>query len=204
MKWRSRLRTTGFASMIAYAPVFAAEIPSQVFSINSATVGVTTLDEVQKTYGPAKPSKVSKADEADVNICYAHLSDNGTAFLIFESGVMGGFKQLTGFRITNVRPRNRRVLTKVDLGALEAGNGVRLGQDIADFKRAIPVEFKRHGAVLSFESVDRRAATEEELKRLRARWPGEKQDYFDVTTNLSARFKDDRLIDFYIHRIESY
>jgi len=57
---------------------------------------------------------------------------------------------------------------------------------------------------LIYEAVSQRAATEEELKRLRAKWPDEKQDYFDVTTTLKAKFKDNRLIDFYVQKIESY
>jgi len=130
---------------------------------------------------------------------------------------MGGFKQITGFRISTLRPGGSCVSTRIDIGSLETGNGVRLGQRFADFKEAIPVEFKHRGSQLIYEAVSqraaeyeaarRRAATQEELKeelkRLRAKWPDGKQDHFDVTTTLRAKFKDNRLIDFYVQKIES-
>ena len=182
----------------------AAEVPSQIFSINNATVGVTTIDEVRKTYGMAEPSRVSREDEADVTVCYVHSSSRGESFLFFESGVMGGFKRITGFRISTLRQNGNCVSTKIDVGALATGNGVRLGQSLEGFEKAVPVEFKRCGSELTYEAVSQREATQEELKRLRANWPNEKQDYFDVTTIIKAKFQDNRLIDFYVHKIESY
>lgn len=180
------------------------EVPSQTFSINNVTVGVTTLKEAQKTYGMAEPSRVSREEEADIIICYVHSSPKGKTFLVFESGVMGSYIDITGFRISTIRPSSACVVTKIDVGALTTGNGIRLGQSLEDFKKTVPVEFTHHGSELAYEAVGQRAATQEELKGLRARWPNEKQNYFDVTTNIKAEFLDNRLIDFYIHKIESY
>lgn len=192
------------ASAFCASVSLAAEIPPATFSIDNATVGVTTLADIQEIYGAAEASRVGREDEADVRICYAYSSSKGRSFLIFESGVMGSFKQITGFRISTIRPSGNCVSTKTDVGVLETRNGVRLGQSLADFKKAIPVEFKRRGSELIYETLSQRAATQEELKRLRAKWPNEKQDYFDVTITLSAKFKDNRLVDFYVHKIESY
>jgi hypothetical protein len=192
-------------AMVLCASVsLAAEVPSQTFLINNATVGVTTLDEIRKTYGMAEPSRASRADEADVTICYVHSSPKGESFLVFESSAMGGWKRITGFRLSTLRSSRNCVITKIEVGALVTGNGVRLGQSLENFKKVIPVEFKHDGSDLTYEAVSQRAATQEELKRLRAKWPNEKQDYFDVTINIKAKFQDNRLIDFYAHKIESY
>jgi hypothetical protein len=182
----------------------AAEVPPGIFSINNSTVGVTTLDEVRKTYGMAESSRVSREDEADVTLCYVHSPSSGRSFLVFESGVMGGGKRITGFRISVIRPNGNCVSTKINIGALATGNGVRLGQSLEGFQIALPVEFKRHGSNLNYEAVTQRVATKEELERLRAKWPNEKQDYFDVTTIIKAKFQDNRLIDLYVHKIGSY
>jgi hypothetical protein len=198
------LGTVLLAPVLCASASLAAEVSSQTFSINNATVGVTTLADVQKIYGMAETSRASRDDEADVRVCYAYSSPNGTSFLVFESGPMGGFKQITGFRISTLRPIGNCVSTKIDIGTLKTGNGIRLGQGLVDFKKAISVEFKRRGSELIYEAVSQRAATQEELKGLRAKWPNEKQDYFDVTTTLRAKFKDNRLIDFYVQKIESY
>ena len=69
-----------------------------------------------------------------------------------------------------------------------------------DFQKAIPVEFKHSGPELIYEGVSQRAANQAELKELRAKWPEEKQDYFDVSITLRAKFKDSRLVDFYVRR----
>ena len=182
----------------------AAEVPSQIFSINNATVGVTTLDEVGKIYGMAEPSRASRDDEADVTVCYVHSSSGGESFLIFESGVMGGGHQITGFKLSTLRPKENCVPTKIDVGSLATENGVRLWQGLEAFEKAIPVEFKQCGSELIYESVSQRAATKEELIKLRANWPNEKQENFDVTTTIKAKFQDNKLIDFYVHKIESY
>lgn len=183
---------------------FAAEIPSQVFSINHATVGITTLDEIQQTYGIAKISRVSRDDEADITMCYFYSSPKGKTFLVFESGVMGGSKHITGFRISSLTQSRDCAPTKIDLRTLTTGNGVRLGQSLMYFRKAFPVEFKRKGTSLIYEAVSQRAATQEELKRLRSNWPNEKQDFFDVTITIKGKFKGNRLIDLYVHKIESY
>jgi hypothetical protein len=57
---------------------------------------------------------------------------------------------------------------------------------------------------LTYEAVSQRTATQEELKKLRTNWPNEAQDYFDVTITVKAKFKSNRLIDLYVHKIESY
>lgn len=209
------LATVLLASALCTSVSLAAEVPPQTFSINNVTVGVTTLADVQKTYGMAAVSRVSRGDGADVRVCYAHSSPKGASFLVFESGAMGGWKRITGFRISTLRPSGNCVSTKIDIGTLETGNGIRLGQGLVDFKKAISVEFKRRGSELIYEAVSQRAADyeaarqraatqeelKEELKRLRAKWPDE--NYFDVTTTLRAKFKDNRLIDFYVRKIES-
>lgn len=191
--------------MVLHVIVYSAtEVPSQIFSINSATVGVTTLDEVQEIYGSAEPSRISREDEADVAICYVHSSPRGKSFIVFESGVMEGFKRITGFRISTVQPSRNCISTRIDIGSLVTENGVRLGLSLSAFKKSVPVAFKCSGSALTYEAVSQKKATQEELKKLRTNWPNEKQDYFDITTIIKAKFHDNRLIDFYVHKIESY
>ncbi len=199
-----RLLVSITVGMALYAiGALAAEVSSKIFSINGATVGVTTLDEVQKIYGKTESSRVSEETEPDVMICYVRTSSKGKTFLVFETGIMGSYKDITGFRISTILPRKNCATTNVDVGAMVTGNGVHLGQSLEDFKKVTPVEFKRHGSNLIYEAVSQRPATREELEGLRPRLPSE-QDYLSVVINIEATFKDNRLIDFYVHKIESY
>lgn len=192
------------ASVSWAAVSLAAEVPSQVFSINHATVGFTTLDQIRETYGIAQTARVSRDDGADIVMCYAHSARGRRSFLVFESGAMGGFTRITGFRLSLLAPSVRCASTTIDIGALATGNGIQLRQSRVDFENALPVEFRRRGSQLIYEAVSRRVATAEEQKRLRVRWPESKQDYFDVTITIKAKFSRDRLIDLYVHKIESY
>lgn len=183
---------------------FAAELPPQIYSINNAIIGVTTLNEVRSMYGIAEGLRIGKEDEADMTFCYMHPSQQGESYLIFESSVMGAFKVITGFRISILPQSGGCISTKTDIGTLATCNGVWLGQRLEEFKKSFPVQFKYDDSKLTYEAVNQRAATEEELKRLRTNWPNEKRDYFDVTTIIEAKFRDNKLIDYYVHKIESY
>ena len=116
---------------------------------------------------------------------------------------MGGWEKITSFRISKRRPAESCASTVVDIDGLATGNGVRLGQTLEAFKNSFPVKFKRNGSKLIYQAVSKRAATDEELKSIRARWPNEKQVYFDVTVEINAKFDGDRLIDFYASTFES-
>jgi hypothetical protein len=179
------------------------KIPPEIFSIGGATIGVTTLDKIQKIYGKAEPVPVSHEEEADIIICYRNPSPQGKSFLIFESGSMGGYEFITGFRFSQSPPHGNCQSTQVDIRSLATKNGVHLGQSLQEFRKAVPVKFKSHGSRLTYENVSQRAATPEEHKKLRAQWPDEKQDYFDVTTDIEARFHHNKLVDLYVHKIES-
>ena len=189
---------------IAVARVAKVHVPAAVFQIDHVTIGSTTFDEIRETYGTAAPSRASREEEADVTLCYVHPSPKGRAFVVFESGVMGGYKEITGFRLSAQRGTGNCAPTDRDVASLATGNGIRLGQSLEDLQRAIPVTFRRRGPVLAYEGVSRRAATADELKRLRAEWPNEKQYYIDVTTIVRATFNANRLVDLYVHKIESY
>jgi len=93
----------------------AAEVPLGVFSLGNATIGVITLDDVRKTYGPADSKRVSREEEANITICYEQVSSTSEAYIEFESGVMGGYDRITGYRIARIAPRAGCSPTKADV-----------------------------------------------------------------------------------------
>jgi hypothetical protein len=203
-KYYSIILINTLVAITLYANIsLASDVSPQTWTVNNVTVGATTLTDAQKIFGITPVFKINKKDEANIRLCYVFASKD-PSFLTFESGVMGGFEQITGFRISTVRPSGKCSLTKVNIDSLATDSGVHLGQNIEDFKKILPVEFKRLGSKLVYETATKRMATKEELEKLRINWPDERQDYFDVTTTIRAKFKDDRLIDFSIQRIESY
>lgn len=180
------------------------ELPPEVFSVGGVSLGTTTLAEVQERLGAAEIVRASGHDEADVSVCYVLRAGRKASYLVFESGPMGGFSRITGFRLSSTRPREDCSQTVADFAAIETGNGVRLEQGVRAFQKVFPVTFRRRKGTLSYEGVSRRNATPEEREKLRLRWPNETQDWFDVTTVIEARFHGNTLVDLYVSRIESY
>jgi len=188
----------------ARATLPADAVPPGIFAVGNATVGVSTLDDVRSAYGPADAKRTGRGEEANVTICYVQATSTGKSYVEFESGVMGGYNRITGYRITRVAPRASCSLTEANVDALSTVNGIRLNQNVNEFRKSIPVDFKQEPQELVYKTVTKRKATPEELKRLRARWPDEKEDHFDVTITIRAKFRDNLLVDFYVHKVESY
>lgn len=180
------------------------ELRPESFSVGGFLLNSTTLAEVQERLGAAQIVRTGPQDEADVSVCYFHRARRMTSYLILESGPMGGFSRITGFRLSSIGPNKNCSQTAEDIAALATGNGVRLGQSVRTFQQAFPVTFQQQEAMLAFEGVTRRNATPEEREKLRLRWPNETQVWFDVTTVIKAQFHKDTLVDLYVSRIESY
>ena len=195
---------SAFLATAARATLPADAIPPGIFAIGNATVGVTTLDDVRKAYGSAYAKRAGRGEEANVTICYVQATSASNSYIEFESGVMGGYDRITGYRITQITPRADCSPTRADVGALSTANGIHLGQSVDNFRKSIPVEFEQEAQELVYKTVTKRKATPKELERLRARWPDEKEDHFDVTIGIRAKFRDNQLFYLYVHKIETY
>ena len=182
-----------------------AEVPISAFAIGESAIGVQTFADIQKIFGAAKSVRISKEDGADLVMCYVHIASKRKAFLIFESGEMGGSERyITGFRLSVLPPQWGCTPTTVEIGGLKTRNGIYLGQISKDFQSKFPIRFTRKAGDFRYEGSSRRVATAEELKRIRSQWPDTSQDYFDVTISIEAKFGSDRLVDYRIRKIESF
>jgi hypothetical protein len=204
MKKYFQLSALSYALLFANT-AFAITVPTGIWSIDNVTIGKTTFSEIQKLYGPSTVYKIGKEEEADENICYVYSKAKNSVFLIFESGVMGGNERdITGFELSFHNVHRDCTPTAIDITNLSTRNGVRLNQNISDFKNLLPLKFKKSGSELIYTGLEKRYMTEEELKKTRAAWPDAATTYFDVTITIKANFINNRLSDFYVHKIESY
>src|SRR2546422_2992118 len=97
------LTTVSVGAMLSVGMAQGKDVPAGIFTLDHTTIGITTLDEIQKRYGRAEPSGVNGDEEADVAVCYVHRSAKAEAFVVFESGVMGGYTNITSFRLSRQR-----------------------------------------------------------------------------------------------------
>ena len=179
------------------------EVSDASFSLGEVKIAQTTFDEIQAQFGKGNVIR-GKSEDSPVEICYASGPNGKNTFVIFETGPMGGFIRVTGFRVTTIDPKTNCAQTSVNLMTLSTANGVLLHLSKQEFLAKLPFPFKRRGAFLKYEAQSKREASKEELEKMRATWPKETQTYFDVMSTIEARFDKDRLIGYYASKIESY
>jgi hypothetical protein len=192
------------SSLFLFQNSAAFELPSSLFSIAQIIIGQTTINEIKNSYGSTQSYRISADEESDIEVCYSQTESNKKSFVYFRTGVMGGDSIITGFRISSLPSTKKCLPIKSKINPLITGNGVYIGQSKNDFLKTFPFKFRQNKTELFFNTLMQRKATKDELKKLRARWPDETQDYFDVTININARFKNDLLVDYYIQKFESF
>lgn len=188
-----------------YTHASASILPEGIFIIDNLRIGEATFDDIKSKFGSANTFKRSALEESDILICYSSSIKQRKAYLIFESGAMGGFNRITGFRLTNNFINKNCSNTEVDLLSLKTGAGVRLKQTKNDFLRIHKVNFRlKKNSKLLYQNESKREATEEERQELQKNWPEEKQYYFDVLVNIEAKFRNNLLIEYKASRVESF
>jgi hypothetical protein len=179
------------------------DVPDTMFSLGSVEIGKTSLDEIEIKFG--KTDKIrGKGEDSAVEICYKQIIRDKKLTVIFESGPMGGFKRVTGFRITEKPQKKACAATSIDLSMISTGNGASLFQDRDYFLKISPVSFKKKGSTLFCEINSIRNASKEELLKIKKIWPNERQAFFDVTVSIEAVFDKKHLIEYSVRKIETY
>ena len=122
-------------------PVGNAEnLPNKIFRLGEIEIAKTPLDEIKKNYGGTEQFRISKNDGSDEFICYVQKLGKLKQYVVFETGEMGGYKQLTGFRISAKKPQNVCIPVSSEMPKATA-NGVSIGETYAEFIRRFPFRF---------------------------------------------------------------
>lgn len=181
----------------------AVELPADAFVIDDVTIGETTFADIERKFGKSARFRTSTDDGEDEFLCYADLAQEPVSFVIFETGAMGGWDQVTGFRITKNKPKQCEVTARGL--ASKIGNGIKLGDGRADFARKFKGELRATSdGVFAYERESKRRATADELAYLRKTFPTSSATEFDVIVEAVATFSKGRLADYSLRRIESY
>ncbi|MCL2871681.1 MAG: hypothetical protein FWF41_01640 [Betaproteobacteria bacterium] len=175
----------------------AAALPQTVFSINTVTIGKTTLDNIRKIYGEA--NEVSTCWHADADckgICYVYSKNFQSAYLIFETSPFvsetidrefaPGELAIYNYRLSLINPQIECAPTQIDLFSLETGNGFKLGQSSAKFKKKAPVNFKKKRETLT--NFYAKKVIPEETTAYGAK-------FYYKSASVDAQFKSDKLME---------
>lgn len=170
-----------------------------VLSLDKVIIGVTTLEDIYTLYGK---NKENRKDTASIEVCYANSSQN--IFTVFQSGAMGGFDRITGFKLMTRKPELFCVASNIDMRFMATGNGVQLDQSRDDFLRNFDISFIDNGRTLKYDEESRRKLTKSEMEMLNVIPSSKVQSWFDVFTSISARFVNGRLTYYEVSKVESY
>ena len=173
-------------------------------SVGSIRIGESTILDVHSLFGPAPLSPLGTQDGMDLAVCYENTEDSDGLYLTFETNTFGGMKTVTALQMSVYQPSIACQRTEKSIARFETDNGIALGQTKSSFVKFFPFEFREEDDHLIFESVERREMTREERERRKMVWPGETDNFFDVTTTIIGEFNNERLIRYYASQIVSY
>ena len=178
----------------------------QFTSFSKFKLNVGTLDDVQSVLGPATLVETGEAGEYEASVCYRLPG----GLIYFLSGEMGGPNlTLLGFGISKLDtkkpcahwPRNV-VVPNLQIGKL------RVGMTANEFSKIVKGKIEWAGDNARFFYETKREFTQEEMSHFSAEVQadiknGNQQNYFDVQVALDVKFRNKRLAEVRIWKIET-
>ena len=184
-------------------PCAAQSLPQGLFLIGQFEIGKATVDDVQSRFGVNKPSPIEPGDGADVALCYSTGASPSAPTIVFETGALGGWKEITAYRLTK-RGKRRCQLTDASLTAISTANGLSFRTRRELVERALSQSKPTTSwANMRVEEVYRRKPTDSEAGRIR-RSGSDPNIEFDVVDTVVVRFKHGVVDDLYVKRLVSY
>lgn len=171
-------------------------------------IGSTSLKDVQGKLGTAKAVRVSRDEESDISICYMSSTD-GT-FLVFYSGAMGGWMDLTSFALWSREAAFPHAAECVPSSLvsrnLATESGLRLGLAKEQVEMLAGKATAGSATSARYEYRCRRKMTAEEIKGFKTanNWDVTGDPYFDRMSWIDVRYKNSITSRIEVGRIESY
>jgi hypothetical protein len=185
-----------------------AEITDTDATVLGFAIGHASLKDVQAKLGSAKIERVSREEESDTAMCYVSPVD-GTV-LVFYSGAMGGWKDITWFAIWSreaayPHPSQCASSTLVSQN-LATASGLRLGLTKNELEEIAGRPMKVGPASAKYEYICRRKMTGEEIKGFKDvnNWDVTSDPYFDRMSWIEVQYVNSAASRLEIGRIESY
>jgi hypothetical protein len=181
----------------------AQTLPEGLFTLAKFELGKATISDVQAHFGPSTLRPLEPGDGPDRAVCYSNGRTASAPTVIFETGALGGWKEITAYRLTT-RHRRQCDATAVSIEDLSTGNGLQLFAAKKTALQAINKPETASSAKVRVEQVYQRKATPDEATRIRLADPGTTQLAFDVVDAVEVRFKGSVVDDLYVKRLVSY
>jgi hypothetical protein len=182
----------------------AQTLPSGLFSIGKFELGKATIDDIQRYFGPSELRPLEQGDGPERALCYSNGNKASSPTVVFETGALGGWKEITAYRLTT-RHQLRCKFTMIGITELLTGNTLHLRSSKNDTFQAIDKSlFKYFKNKMHLEQAYQRQATLDELLKIRSANPYAAPFKFDVLDIVEIKFKGNWLNELYVKRLVSY
>ncbi len=184
------------------------EIDNADATILSFSIGEASLKDVQAKLGTAKITRVTQEEESDISVCYISPTD-GTV-LVFYSGSMGGWKDITWFALwskTAAFPNASQCTPSARVSHdLSTASGLRLGLTQEQLERIAGKPTAQKSSSMKYDYVCRQKMTEQEIKRFKTanNWDVTNDPYFDRMSWIEVHFRTGKASRIQVGRTESY
>jgi hypothetical protein len=190
------------SALVLATSCIAQTLPEGLFSIGKFEIGKTTINDVQSHFGLSELRSIERGDGADRAVCYSNGHTKSAPTIVFETGALGGWKDITAYRLTK-RQKRQCAPTAVPIAELSTGNGLHLRSTKHVALQALNKSFTS-SAKVRVEQIYQREATPDEVARISSTNRDATQLAFDVVDTIEVRFKGNVVDDLYVKRLVSY
>ncbi len=175
--------------------------------IHGLRIGHSSLEDVQQKFGRADIERVSREEESDVSVCY--ISPIDQTILVFYSGAMGGWKDVTWFGIWSHEaafPHASQCASSTLVSQkIATDSGLRLGLTKKEVAAIAGRPTKVGPTASKYEYLCLQKMTEEQVKGFKANnWDVTKDPYLDRMSWINVRYANYAASRLEVGRIESY
>jgi hypothetical protein len=181
----------------------AQTLPEGLFWIGKFELGQATISEVQTYFGPSELRPLELGDGPDKGVCYSNGNKASSPTIVFETGALGGWKEITAYRLTK-RHQRKCEPTAISISELSAGNGLRLLSDRRAAMQALNTPPSKSLITTRVQQVYQRKAMPEQANRMRKAYSDATDFAYDVVDTIEVRFKNNVVNDLYVKRLVSY
>ena len=176
-------------------------------AILGLAISRASLKDVQAKLGKATIERVSRDEESDTAICYLSPAD-GTV-LVFYSGAMGGWTDITHFalwsRAAMYPHRSQCTASTLVSQNVATASGLRLGLTQKQLEEIAGKPTKSGAVTSKYEYLCRRKMTADEINRFKDanNWDATSDAYFDRMSWINVRYARSLVSRIEVGRIES-
>jgi hypothetical protein len=181
----------------------AQTLPEGMFSIGKFELGKATTSDVQTYFGPSELRPLELGDGPDRGVCYSNGNTASSPTIVFETGALGGWKEITAYRLTK-RHKRKCEPTAISIAELSTGNGLHLLSARRAVTQALDTPPSKSPTTTRVEQAYQRKATPEEVNRIRKVDPDATHFVYGVVDTIEVRFKNNFVSDLYVKRLVSY